>query len=209
MHLSIADLRYSYRGRPDLLRSVSLAASSGESLALLGPSGSGKSTLLALVGGLLRPQAGTITTNPADARQRPATAWIRQSNDLLPHRSLIDNVALPLLARGDRRVLAEDRAREELFDLGLADLATCLVRHVSGGEAQRTAVARGAVAPPAILLADEPTANLDRSNAERVAVSLTTRFPESLVLIATHDPAVAAHCSRVLRISEGRLEACP
>ena len=178
----------------------------GESLAILGPSGSGKSTLLALVGGLLPVDSGEITVDGValDPGSR-AVAWIRQENALLPHRTLLDNVALPLLARGTDRVTAHVHALRELAALGLADHARTRARLVSGGEAQRAAVARAAVLAPGVVLADEPTASLDRPNALLVAECLTERFVRSIVLIATHDPRVAQRCSAVAELVDGCL----
>lgn len=210
MSLVATDIYYSYPGRSKLLHGASLVVESGESVAIMAPSGTGKSTFLAILGGLVSPDSGDISFNGRDILTAPLeVAWIRQSMDLLYRRTLTENVALPLLARGRSRPEAVDIAHRELCALGLAHLMDERVCDVSGGEAQRAAVARAAVSSPAILLADEPTANLDAKNASVVAHSLTTRFESTCVVMATHDPVVAAKAQRSFVLVDGSLELSP
>lgn len=172
----------------------------------MAPSGAGKTTLLEITGGLRSPDAGSVQFAGREiGSDAVRVAWVRQGTDLLRRRSVEDNVALPLLAAGQGRETALRAAREELAQVGLRECWSRQVKDISGGEAQRTAIARVAVAPPHILLADEPTASLDRDNAQLVARALARRFPNAIVLIATHDPAVARTAQRLLTLSDGHI----
>lgn len=206
MSLTLTDVSFTFPGRAELITSVSLTLQPGESAALMAPSGTGKTTLLEIAGGLRRPDSGSVQfSGQVVGSTGVRVAWVRQSTDLLRRRSVEDNVALPLLAAGQAREAALRAAREELAQVGLRECWSRQVKDISGGEAQRTAIARAAVAPPDILLADEPTASLDRDNARLVATALVRRFPSAVVLIATHDPAVAQTAQRVLTLSDGQI----
>jgi len=206
-------------GEVPVLRGVDLDVAAGEMVAIVGPSGSGKSTLLYVAGALDRdwsgeavvadvPLAGLSPTARADLRNR-AVGFVFQSFNLLPGLSAIENVMLPgLLRRGERQSLPEVRARAAtaLRQVGLEDKAEQPPARLSGGERQRVAIARALFAQPKVLLADEPTGNLDavtgegiiRRFAELAAAGLT-------VLVVTHEERVSSAASRVLHLAEGRL----
>ena len=201
--------------RIDVLRSVSLRVEAGTSLAVVGPSGSGKTSLLLLLAGLERPAAGRIAIDGLDlgAQDTDSLADLRrdrigivfQSFHLLPSLTALDNVALPLQMAGVRDALP--RARALLERVGLAERADHHPARLSGGEQQRVAIARAVVHRPRLLLADEPTGNLDDTTGERVRELLfgLQRDHGMTLVLVTHDPAFAARCDRVLRLHDGRL----
>lgn len=199
------------------LRDVSLAVSRGDSVAIVGPSGSGKSTLLNLIGGLDRPTRGEILLegrnlaeldDDALARvRREKIGFVFQFFHLLPTLTCVENVALPLHLRGWPRRQAEARARELLDLVGLRERFDHLPEELSGGERQRVAIARALAANPPILLADEPTGNLDtRTGAEILALlgELHARLGTTM-LIVTHDAQVARSCARVVTLRDGQI----
>ncbi|MWV50660.1 ATP-binding cassette domain-containing protein [Rathayibacter sp. VKM Ac-2803] len=189
------------RGSRPILQDVSLALSSGETVALVGPSGAGKSTLLGVVAGDLRPTRGTVRTVA-----RESAAWIVQSTPVLARRSALDNVALGALSSGATRRAAERTAIGVMTALGIETLAPQAVHRLSGGERQRVAVARAMAAESALILADEPTAALDAVSRSFVIDALTRAAQEgAAVVVATHDPVVAEACDRLLRIDAGLL----
>jgi putative ABC transport system ATP-binding protein len=202
----------------DALVDVELRIAAGEAVAIVGPSGSGKSTLLNLIGGLDRPTAGTLEVDGRDlaalssdelARYRRATVgFVFQAFRLLADLTASENVALPLLLAGGARAAAERRAGELLARVGLADRATHRPPQLSAGEQQRVAVARALANGPRLLLADEPTGNLDAAaSAALLDLVASLRASEDLtVIVATHDPEVAARADRVVRLRSGRLE---
>jgi putative ABC transport system ATP-binding protein len=205
--------------RVDVLKGVDLAIAPGEAVALVGPSGSGKSTLLTLLAGLEAPTAGAVevdgtdlATLSADARadwRRDRVGIVFQSFHLLAGLSALDNVALPLRMAGARD--AADRAREMLARVGLADRVDHRPLALSGGEQQRVAIARALVHRPSLLLADEPTGNLDEATGQRVRELLFDlhRASAATLVLVTHDPAFADRCDRVLRLTDGRLHERP
>jgi putative ABC transport system ATP-binding protein len=205
--------------RVDVLRGVGLAVAPGESVAIVGPSGSGKTSLLLLLAGLERPSAGTIRIEgrALDGLSRDQLADLRrdrmgivfQSFHLLPSLSALDNVALPLQMAG--REDAHARAREQLARVGLASRMEHRPAELSGGEQQRVAIARATVHRPRLLLADEPTGNLDDASAEGVRQLLLglNREQGTALVLVTHDPAFAARCGRVLRLRDGRVDDLP
>lgn len=201
------------RSRRTILDDVSERFCAGETTAIVGPSGSGKSTLLAILGLLLPPTSGTVeldgtAVGPRDARVRAhSMAWILQTANVLHHRSTLDNVVIGPLTKGSERREAERLARAALSSVGLGARAHELAGRLSGGERQRTTVARAIAQGSPVILADEPTAQLDRDNAGRVMDGLIAGFPDRIVIVATHDHAVAARAERVLHLTEGRL--CP
>lgn len=188
---------------------TTLHVEQGDSLAIMGPSGSGKSTLLACIQGLQKPTSGTVLVLGQDQASASARArsdlrrrrmgLILQSPHLLEEFSASENVAFPLLFDGMRRSAAMELAGDALEAVGLADHAHADIRSLSGGEAQRVAVARALVRPEiSLLIADEPTSSLDAENARLVTELLLREAHRrrAAVLLATHDPAVAGHCSR-------------
>lgn len=189
----------------------------GETVALLGPSGSGKSSLLHLAGLLERPSGGEVLINgePTVALDDAARTRIRrdhlgfvyQFHHLLPEFSALDNVALPQLIRGRTRADADVEARRLLMALGLGERVTHQPGQLSGGEQQRTAIARALVNHPRVLLADEPTGNLDPKTAEKVFDELLSmvRAEGLSALIATHDQRLARRLDRVVVIRDQRL----
>lgn len=216
--LSLVDVRLSLDGNAGpvrILKGITLAVKPAETLCLAGPSGSGKSSLLMLMGGLERASAGTVTAFGEDLGRLDEDALARfrrgrigvvfQAFHLVPNLTALENVALPLeLAHeGD----AFPRARAELAEVGLAGRAAHYPAELSGGEQQRVALARATVARPRLLLADEPTGNLDQENGAaimRLLFRLRDLSGATLVLV-THSPELAARCDRVLHLADGRL----
>jgi len=201
-----------------VLEAVDLELAEGEWLAVLGPSGSGKSTLLNILGLLDRPDAGVYElagedvsdlgdTRRAALRNR-RIGFVFQSFNLLPRTSALENVATPLLYRGIRRAARLTQALGALERVGLADRADHDPTELSGGQLQRVAIARALVGEPALLLADEPTGNLDsRSGAEVLELFAALHRAGTTVLMITHDPVVASRAQRRLVLDAGRLAA--
>jgi putative ABC transport system ATP-binding protein len=201
----------------EALRGVDLSVAAGEMLSIVGPSGSGKSTLLNLIGGLDRPSTGTISIDgevlgglPDDDLtlvRRDKIGFIFQFFNLLPSLSCQENVSLPLHLRGWPRRKASARARELLQLVQLGERTDHLPDELSGGERQRTAIARALSIYPPILLADEPTGNLDTHTGAEI-LALVKDLNERLgttVLIVTHDAAVATSCPRTITIRDGAI----
>lgn len=198
-----------------ILHDVSFAVAPGESVAIVGASGSGKSTLLGLLAGLDNASSGSVRLDGRDLGQLDEDAraelrgrligFVFQSFQLLPALSALENVMLPLELAGQRD--AQGTAREWLARVGLAHRLNHLPRVLSGGEQQRVALARAFCTGPRLILADEPTGNLDAATGEQIIdlmFGLNAELGTTLVLV-THDDAIAARCQRRLRIADGRL----
>ncbi|SNU01198.1 putative ABC transport system ATP-binding protein [Ruaniaceae bacterium KH17] len=207
MPVVASGVTFAYPGGEAILDGLDLTVDHGETVAVMSPSGVGKSTLLTVIGGLRPPQAGSVRLTDLAGNRVPSgsVSWVFQAMHLIPRRTARDNVAIGLLALGARWDDAVHRAADALDLFGVADFADRRVRDLSGGQAQRVALARASARRPAIVLADEPTANLDRANADHVAATLNSAFPEAVVIVATHDPTVAGHMKRVLELRHGRL----
>jgi ABC-type lipoprotein export system ATPase subunit len=205
-------------GAPVLaLDSVSVGVARGEVLAVVGPSGSGKSTLLFLLAGLDRPDGGKITVAGTDwgtldrserARFRRRTCgFVAQGMALLPQATAAENVELPLLLDGVEPTVRTERVAEALERVDLAAEARKLPDQLSGGQQQRVAIARALVTEPAVVLADEPTGNLDSATGQAIVRLLLAAAVEhgAGVVLVTHDPAISAHADRVLALRSGRI----
>jgi cell division transport system ATP-binding protein len=204
-----------YSEHSTALNGIDLSVSKGELIFLAGPSGAGKSTLLKMIAAIERPSSGTVTVNGQDIGKlkksslpylRRNLGLILQQQRLLFDRDVLTNVMLPLMVCGATRTDAEKRARAALDKVGLLDKATAEPLSLSGGEQQRAAIARAIVNRPQIILADEPTANLDRGNADKVLDALKAFHGVGVTcIISTHDEPVLANASRVIHLDQGRV----
>jgi putative ABC transport system ATP-binding protein len=211
VHLKLASLA----GEVNVLRGMDLCVGYGETIGIVGPSGSGKSTLLMVVAGLERATEGTVSVAGHDlgamdedrlARfRRDRVGIVFQSFHLIPAMTALENVAVPLELAGAKDAFA--RAEAELGRVGLGHRLSHYPGQLSGGEQQRVALARAFVTRPALLLADEPTGNLDGATGRAIMdllFQLHDRAGTTLVLV-THDPALAARCGRMVRVEDGRI----
>jgi cell division transport system ATP-binding protein len=204
-----------YSNEAYALREVSLNIAKGELVYLAGPSGAGKSTLLKMIAAIERPSTGRVTVNGHDIGKlkkagvpflRRNLGLILQHQRLLNDRSILANTMLPLIVTGAPRAQAEQRARAALDKVGLLDRATAHPLELSGGEQQRVAIARAIVNRPQIILADEPTANLDRAAADKVIDALRAFNSVGVTcMISTHDEQVLDGAARVIRLEHGQL----
>ena len=216
--LEITNLSRSFNGR-QALHSTSLRLHDGEYVAIVGESGVGKSTLLNLVAGLDRADRGTVVLDGEDLARLDETAltrWRRhklgfifQAFHILPHLTLLQNVALPLWLQGSAGAASADSARRMLDAVGLAGRAASWPQELSGGELQRVAIARALVHRPRLVLADEPTGNLDPANAARVLALLgeRVRAAGAIGILVTHSREAAATADRILHLTPDGLQA--
>ena len=216
IHLVKASRSY---GRPPVtaLKEVTLEISRGEFVAITGPSGSGKSTLLNLLGGLDHPTSGEVVVDgihlekAGDAEltlyRRTKLGIVFQFFNLLPSMTVVENVELPLLLRGDPPDRIRTRAMEMLDQVGMVHRSGHFPHQLSGGEMQRAAIARALIHEPSLLLADEPTGNLDSENATQVLevmAKIASRRTATVIMV-THSPSVAALADRCIRVMDGRV----
>ncbi|MFD9123827.1 ABC transporter ATP-binding protein [Kitasatospora sp. NPDC059571] len=203
-------------GETPALRGAALAADAGEAVAVMGPSGSGKSTLLHCLAGILRPDAGevhfdgrridTLGEGARSALRRDRFGFVFQFGQLVPELTAEENVALPLLLGGTRRAAALAEARPWFARLGLDGLEGRRSGELSGGQAQRVALARGLVTRPRVLFADEPTGALDSLTGEQVMDLMTAAAREegTTIILVTHEARVAAYADREVVVRDGR-----
>jgi lipoprotein-releasing system ATP-binding protein len=218
--LAVRDLRRTYvtgEGSLEVLKGANLTVAAGEVVGLVGPSGSGKSSLLHAAGLLERPTGGEVIVDGQDCAALGDAArthirlsrigFVYQFHHLLPEFTALDNVALPVMIAGGSWRVARKRARALLSELGLAARLNHQPTQLSGGEAQRVAVARALANRPKLLLADEPTGNLDPATSEAVFAGLhdLVRATGVAALIATHNIAMTRHMDRVLALKDGRI----
>jgi lipoprotein-releasing system ATP-binding protein len=219
--IQVRNLRREYttgRGRLVLFEDLSFDVPQGEMLAIVGQSGAGKSTLLHILGALDAPSAGdvycasiplrTLTSKQAASFRNREVGYVWQFHYLLPEFTALENVAMPLLARGEPKAQAFRSAEQWLYEVELGDRVAHRAGELSGGEQQRVSLARALVTAPKVLLADEPTGDLDSRTADKV-FHLIERLHHTHHLtsvIVTHNMALAQRCTRILRLEKGRIE---
>lgn len=200
-----------------VLKGIDLDIDKGEYVAFMGPSGSGKSTLMNLLGCLDTPTAGTYNLNGRDVSQMTddeladvrnnEIGFVFQTFNLLPRTTALDNVALPMVYAGKTKSERNKRAEEVLTDVGLADRMDHKPNQLSGGQRQRVAVGRALVNKPSLILADEPTGNLDsKTGVEIMALFDEIHAAGNTVILVTHEEDIAAHAHRVIRLRDGMIE---
>ena len=218
--LELSGINRAYKtaaGELNVLSGANLKLEAGELVGLIGPSGSGKSTLLHTAGLLERPEAGTVLLDGVDclklddksrtALRRSKIGFVYQFHHLLPEFNAADNVAMSLMIAGVSRKAAREKASELLAEMGLDHRADHQPGQMSGGEQQRVAIARALANTPRLVIADEPTGNLDPATTERVFATFIKMAREegAAVLVATHNHALTAHMDRVLTLEDGKL----
>jgi putative ABC transport system ATP-binding protein len=216
--VELRDVTRSFSGVPEVqaLKAVNLTIESGDYVSIAGPSGSGKSTMLNILGLLDRPSVGEyrlegVLTGSLDEKARAAErahriGFVFQAFHLLPRRTVLENVLLPMLYNGTPRSERSERAREALHRVGLGHRTNFLPTLLSGGERQRVAIARAVVTRPSLLLADEPTGNLDEATGNEIMELFEQLNTDGLTLVViTHDVTVAARAARSIRITDGHL----
>ncbi|MDN3492451.1 ABC transporter ATP-binding protein [Winogradskyella bathintestinalis] len=200
-----------------VLKGIDLDIKRGEYVAIMGPSGSGKSTLMNLLGCLDTPTAGSYNLNGNDVSEmsdddladirNTEIGFVFQTFNLLPRTTALDNVALPMVYAGASKQAREERASQVLTDVGLADRMDHKPNQLSGGQRQRVAVGRALVNKPSIILADEPTGNLDsKTGTEIMALFDEIHAAGNTVIMVTHEEEIAAHAKRVIRLRDGVIE---
>ncbi len=209
MRLVARGVTYRYpRSAQPVLKGIDFDIPSGHSAAIIGPSGSGKTTLLSLIGHLLATQGGTVEAFAPDGTAHSpheVTSWVFQTISLLPDRTATDNVAIGAYSDGADRNAARTRAGDYLDMVGLTPQADEPARTLSGGEAQRVAIARALASHRPVILADEPTGQLDAKTSAVVLDAMIGSHGERTVLVVTHDPEVADRCDLVLELQNGQV----
>lgn len=201
----------------NVLKGINLEINKGEYVALMGPSGSGKSTLMNLLGCLDTPTSGTYILNGNDISQmhdndlaeirNKEIGFVFQTFNLLPRTSALDNVALPLIYAGFSKSERKTKAIKVLEQVNLADRMTHQPNQLSGGQRQRVAIARALVNNPSIILADEPTGNLDSKTSEEIMkLLLEIHNKGNTIIVVTHEEEIAAHAHRIIRMRDGMIE---
>jgi putative ABC transport system ATP-binding protein len=217
--ISIKNLHKTYETSAGLfpaLKEVNLDIETGEFVAIMGPSGSGKSTFMNILGCLDKPSAGRYVLNGRDVEnlskddlallRNRTIGFVFQGYNLLQRMSLLDNVSLPLIYCGVEKDERQRRAQELLAKVGLADKATSLPNKISGGQQQRVAIARALVNHPRLLLADEPTGNLDSQTSEEIMTLFEELNREGItIVLVTHEDDIARHAKRKVRFFDGRI----
>jgi putative ABC transport system ATP-binding protein len=217
--IELRDIRKNFRiGESEIsvLKGIDLKIERGEFIALMGPSGSGKSTLMNIVGCLDRPSSGiflllgqdisTISDDELARIRREELGFIFQTFNLIGRISVLKNVEVPMMLSGLGRETRRERAMKLLTSVGLSHRASFSPLNISGGERQRVAIARALANDPKIIIADEPTGNLDLKNSDEVMNILTNLNREGRTLImVTHNPEITENCSRVIRLRDGRI----
>ena len=217
--IELKDIQKTYRigdSEYPVLKGIDLKIESGEFIALMGPSGSGKSTLLNIVGCLDRPTSGRFTLLGQDISQtsddelarlrREELGFIFQTFNLIGRISVLKNVEVPMMLHGLPRVERKARALKLLEGMNIANRADFSPPNISGGERQRVAIARALANDPKIIIADEPTGNLDLKNSDEVMKILTNLNRDGrTIIMVTHNPEITENCSRVIRLRDGRI----
>ncbi|MGI6015425.1 ABC transporter ATP-binding protein [Methanothrix sp.] len=217
--IELKDIKKTYlvgRSEYPVLKGIDLEIEEGEFVALMGPSGSGKSTLLNIIGCLDRPTSGRFVLQGKDISRtsdqelarirREELGFIFQTFNLIARISVQQNVEIPLMLRGISRRERRERATKLLESLNVAHRAEFGPQNISGGERQRVAIARALANDPRIIIADEPTGNLDLKNSSEVMKILNRLHEESrTIIMVTHNPEITGNCSRVIRLRDGRL----
>ena len=217
--IELKDIQKTYRigdSEYPVLKGIDLKIESGEFIALMGPSGSGKSTLLNIVGCLDRPTSGRFTLLGQDISQtsddelarlrREELGFIFQTFNLIGRISVLKNVEVPMMLHGLPRVERKARALKLLEDMNIGNRADFSPPNISGGERQRVAIARALANDPKIIIADEPTGNLDLKNSDEVMKILTNLNRDGrTIIMVTHNPEITENCSRVIRLRDGRI----
>lgn len=215
--LTCNNLRKIYKNQTEALRGANLEIKRGEVLSIMGPSGSGKSTLLHCLSGIIAPTSGSIIYNNNEISKLSDSArhkirrenfgFVFQFSQLVPELTVLDNVALPLLIKGSKKQLAYQRAEVCLERIGISKIRNSIPGEISGGQAQRVAIARSIVANPDIIFADEPTGSLDSINSEKVMNILIdmVKANGTTLIIVTHESTIAAYADRTIVVRDGKV----
>lgn len=215
--LSCNNLHKTFKNKTEALRGANLDIKRGEILSIMGPSGSGKSTLLHCLSGIIAPTSGSILYKNQEISKlsdslrhklrRENFGFVFQFSQLVPELTVLDNVALPLLIKGSKKQLAYQCAEDWLNRIGISKIKYQIPGEISGGQAQRVAIARSVVADPEIIFADEPTGSLDSINSERVMDILieAVKTKGTTLVIVTHESTIASYADRTVIVRDGKV----